>query len=84
MEHRALWNPEIVAGPRLASALSIAVLSFLGFVTISYVLINAGTQAQLAGLVRLGIGLAIWGFNRACGKTMIISGDMSGLVEESV
>lgn len=56
----------------------------IGFLIIAYVLINAGVQAQVAGLVWLAVGVAVWAFNRSRGKTMVISGDMSGLAEESI
>lgn len=56
----------------------------IGFLIISYVLINAGAEAQLAGLVWLVVGLAIWGYNKARGRTIEISGDMSGLAAEEL
>lgn len=66
------------------SYLTHLVFPLIGFLIIAYVLINAGVQAQLAGLVWLLIGAAIWGYNRATGKTITISGDMSGLAEERI
>ncbi len=60
------------------------VFPLVGFLIISYVLINAGTQAQIAGVVWLAVGAAVWLYNRAKGKTLTITGDMSGLAEESL
>lgn len=49
------------------------VLPLIGFVIIVYVLINAGRDAQIAGLIWLVVGIGIFVFNKVKGRPLEIS-----------
>lgn len=60
------------------------VFPLLGFTIIGYVLLNAGVEAQVAGLVWLALGVAVWLFNKLTGRAVTLSGDTTGLADEEI
>ncbi len=61
--------------------ISHALLPAVGFVIITYVLINAGAEAQIAGLIWLVVGTAIFIFNKATGRSVEIDVTVDELPE---
>lgn len=60
---------------RSRNYLSHLILPLIGFLIIFYVLINAGVQAQIAGLIWLVIGGAIFTFYKVTGRDIHIGGE---------
>lgn len=60
------------------------VLPLIGFLIIFYVLINAGVEAQIAGVVWIVVGLIVFAVNKATGRGVRLTGDAGELEEPAL
>lgn len=60
------------------------VLPLVGFLIIAYVLMNAGLQAQVTGLIWLVVGGIVFAINMLSGRGVTLTGSTVGLEDEQV